>query len=162
MKSLGISIGVSILLLFTGCNSTQPSKSTFRPNHKHIIFENGKAYRIPYRADYVTLENKDTRLYFQQLGFNCRSIDIGWESVAVINAFEKASDVYAKDTVGKEAARNGEMGCSRPLSNKEYAFYREKETQQAASRSAYLNYSAATATRTVNYNVQHSGSIYHY
>jgi len=77
--------------------------------------------------------------------------------------------------------RRGSMACIRPMTNKEVKQYKAYQAQQAKinndpaviaartnQRAAMMNYQAATATKNVNYNVNHSGfvnysgSMYHY
>ena len=77
--------------------------------------------------------------------------------------------------------RRGSMACIRPMTNKEVQQYKAYIKQQqkinndprviaarANQQAAMMNYQAATATRNVNYNVNHSGfvnysgSMYHY
>ncbi len=80
-----------------------------------------------------------------------------------------------------ELARTGQLYCIPPMSQKQVKQYKAYQAQQAkinndprviAARAnqsaAMMNYQAATATRNVNYNVNHSGfinysgSMYHY
>jgi ribosomal 30S subunit maturation factor RimM len=87
-------------------------------------------------------------------------------------------DVVRIDT---KLVRAGKMACIPPMTKKQVKQYKAYQAQQAkinndprviAARAnqsaAMMNYQAATAPRTVNYNVNHSGfvnysgSVYHY
>lgn len=83
--------------------------------------------------------------------------------------------------VETQAVREGEAYCIPPMPQKQVEQYKAYLAQQAKinndprviaareyQRAAMINYQAATATRNVNYNVNHSGfvnytgSVYHY
>ncbi len=83
--------------------------------------------------------------------------------------------------VETELVKSGQAYCMPPMSQKQVKQYKAYQAQQAkinndprviAARAnqsaAMMNYQAATATRNVNYNVNHSGfvnysgSVYHY
>ncbi len=83
--------------------------------------------------------------------------------------------------VETKAVRGGEAYCIAPMSQKQVRQYQAYQAQQAKinndprviaartnQQAAMMNYQAATATKNVNYNVNHSGfvnysgSMYHY
>jgi len=92
------------------------------------------------------------------------------------------SKEYKKMVEGLTAIyRRGSYACIKPMTNKEVKQYKAYQAQQAKinndprviaaranQQASMMNYMAATAPRTVNYNVNHSGfvnytgSVYHY
>jgi len=83
--------------------------------------------------------------------------------------------------IDTKLVREGKLACIPPMSKKEVSQYKAYQKQQAKinndprviaaranQQAAMMNYQAATAPRTVNYNVNHSGfvnytgSVYHY
>lgn len=128
-------------------------------NEKKKVFENEAAYRS-------ILNAKETKTY---------------DTHPTITP-KKDSKEYKKMVADLTAMyRRGSFACIRPMTNKEVKQYKAYQAQQskinsdprviaarANQQAAMMNYQAATATRNVNYNVNHSGfvnysgSMYHY
>ncbi len=175
MKNVKIVIGIVIVLLLAGCASSTP-KPTFNPNKKHIVFKDGKPYRIPDYSIYIKIEDKQMLGLYNALELNCRMGDLVWYEKSAYNKRNKM--IKESGTIGYGASlliakQNNAIGCSHKLSNQEYEYYREQKAQQLALINAQLadiqsrrNYRAATAP--IKYEVDHtvSGSIdhtvYHY
>lgn len=172
MNKITIIIGIGFSLLLLGCSSNQPKKQTtpsFNSERKGIVFVQGKAYRVPYKASFNHRPmGKDSAIILEYVyrknGIPCKIGDLGWREETLGANFHKyvsVKDWDNADKVFKTMARSGLVGCAHPLSNKEYEFYRSKEIQAS-------NYMAATAQRNYNVTVTHDGyinyrgSVYHY
>ena len=173
MKVKTIALVGIIALLFGGC--AQPA---FNQNKKHIIFVEGKSFRIPIASNWSRAfmhpeANKEKIKEYRKQGLTCKNGDLFWieyyadkERVSLIDSGNKQKG-YA--FLGK-SVRERKAGCAHPMSNQEYHFYREKELQDARDRKANGKaiQEAANAwadahkppTR-VNVNVQHSGTVRH-
>ncbi len=170
-----MAIAMGIVFLFSGC--TQPN---YNPNNKGIMMLDGEAFRIPRGVTYNSKRygNDQTSLAVikqnRRLGLDCRVGDLGWvenstrkrysESVAGLRV-DSAEGRRIVEPLKREAISNGKMGCAHPLSDREYHYYRGKESESSANQRAALNYQAATAPRTVhhsgyvNQNVNVSGTL---
>ena len=58
------------------------------------------------------------------------------------------------------AIRNGKAGCTRALNKQEYQYMLNQQNQSAANQRARMNYDATTAPKY--YNVNYTGTVYHY
>ncbi len=149
---------IIIALLALGCASLN-----FNPNVKKIVFVEGKPFRIPaYGATYITQayknkkNDRETIKYYRQHGLKLNIGDILWAETSVmkeINSIFKTSGKKATRDYLIQAIRRGQAGWSRPLSSREYNFYRGKEIEQSANQRAAIYHHAATAPRTINHNV---------
>ncbi len=157
---IAIAIGAS-MLLFTGC-----ANPSFNPSYKQIVMVEGKPFRVPVGANNTShtfsasAESKEKRKVYNTYGMNCKVGDILWmenyTSKQASNAYKKDGKIAGYAHVG-QASREGKAGCTRPISNQEYDFYRSKEMEASANARARANYVAATTPKTVN--VQHSGYV---
>ena len=157
-----LAIALSMGVFFVGC--TNPS---FNPNNKQVVFIEGKSFRIPYNATSTphrytsSAKDKERISIYNKYGMRCKNGDILW-----IENFTSKEAVKVYKTNGKIAGYNyvgqvfsqGKSGCSKPLSNQEYNFYRGKEMEASANARATKNFAAAMTPQTVNVN--HSGTVY--
>ena len=128
-------------------------------NEKKKVLEDERAYR-------AILNAKETKIYDTHPTITPKS-----NSKEYKNMVTNLTEIY----------RRGNYACIRPMTNKEVKQYKLYIKQQqkinndprviaarANQQAAMMNYMAATAPRTVNYNVNHSGfinysgSVYHY
>ncbi len=179
MKTV-IKIAITVVtLFFVGCAQPKPN---FNPNNKMIVFVEGKPFGIPAGADYSRglISDKSLKL-FQGMGASyCQKGDITWEANGVVKDIEAAMKKNNKSegkAIYRKAISEGKVGCTSPLSNQEYNYYRGKEMEQSANaranaanraanaranaanrattNAANANLIASTMPKTVN--VQHSG-----
>lgn len=166
---------IGMALFFTGC--AQPS---FNPNIKHIVYVDGKPFRVPTYDTFYRKHTYNKNLevdkkilnFYRQNGFICKEGDLLWAKNSVIEKvmknFKSTGNRKKGYVIISSASKVGKAGCASPLSNQEYQFYRGKEMEasanarakaasDAAAYTSYMNYMAATAPKTVN--VQHSGYI---
>jgi len=120
-----ILVGSLASLLFIGCTSNQPA---FDPSNKDIKMVEGKPYRVPHGASYshYAVSNKVIEFY-QDIGLSdCQKGDITWEEQktadAINTVIRKGSKSEGK-AIYRKAATEGKIGCSSPLSDKEYQSY---------------------------------------
>jgi len=155
-----ILIGIS-LLLFEGC-----ANPAFNANDKKIVFVEGEPFRIPKLASHTptrytySAEDNKKRDEYRKGGLNCKIGDVLWADR--YTAQEGAKIVMSS---GKEQgyafmaqkSHEGLVGCTSPISNREYNFYRGKEMESSANARARSNLAASMMPKTVN--VQHSGYV---
>lgn len=160
------------LLLLIGCSGNQPKKSrAFNPNYKRIVFVSGKPYNIPYGTGYYKVDDKPTVSTMKSNGGDCRIGDVHWTESKALLEWKKDDEAGKIDDLNDRfrfLISSNKMGCVHLLSNQEYQFYKQKESERSARSVARMNYLKETAPKTVNYNVEHSGyidysgSVYHY
>ncbi len=126
-----ILISSLVLLLLSGCTSDQPS---FNPNNKGLVVVAGKPYIVPVEANYSLEPFKSNNdkgvLKGRQAGLDCRKGDIAWISSEVQKAAQEArldGDINRAASIVIAAPKKGQIGCSHPLSRKEYEAYRRKQ-----------------------------------
>ena len=171
MKKISIIIlGSALLFLLSGCG--QPG---FSINNKTIVFVQGKAFQVPYRATYNTSRmTKEMAQKQRSLGINCKKGDIGWSSTALLKSGKINSDSAVISNY-----RAGKLGCAHPLNNQQYQYALNQQNQRAANarvnaqiqqqQSAQLSntlntintnlaiQNAAMTPRIYNVNVHHYG-----
>ncbi len=162
MKKLRIVITISASILFTGC-----ANPSFNPNVKKVVFVDGKPFRVPVGANNIrhaytsSSTDKEKLSVYKKNGLICRIGDILWiENYTAKEGTKiyKKSGKIAGFTYIAKAAKQGKSGCTRPISNQEYNFYRGKEMEASANARARANLAAAMTPKTVN--VDHSGTVY--
>ena len=176
--SLKLLMGTSMALLFAGCG--QPS---FSPYNKGPVSIYNKIYRIPNQTIYTNTPAEYNAVRKVHL---CSKNGVFWTSnkklVSFVGAYNdtSASIIRNADKI-RESMKLGYSGCSYPLSKRETNQIKANIARQqkinndprviaarANQSAAMMNYQAATATKNVNYNVNHSGfvnytgSMYHY
>jgi len=146
IKLLIITIIGSVLL--TGC--IQPP---FDRNNKGIQFVAGMPYSIPYSVKYTeTLaKGKKASLVLKSIGIDCGNNPIVWTT---------DQNNFSTEAAAIEAIRQGKVGCSSPLNNKEYQYMLNQQNQQSANARVMSQNTAAMMPKT--YNVNHTGTMYHY
>lgn len=119
-------IGASTLL-FAGCCTCFPQSHTY---DKDIVFVKGNPYLIPRGALFNTtpvtedLTVKDHRMYGKS---HCRKGDITWVSPKTAKELKETYRIDGADAFSYaygEAIRTRRMGCARPLTQSEYAYYK--------------------------------------
>ena len=120
-----------VSLLLIGCAGDQPS---FDPNNKGIAVVAGNPYLVPLNANYSVepfkSENDRGVVKGRQAGLDCRKGDISWISSEVQKAVQEAKldgDMNRAASIVLSAPRKGQIGCSHPLTRKEYEDYRSKQ-----------------------------------
>ena len=109
-------------LLFIGCTNNQPS---FDPSNKEIKTVDGKHYSVPYgtSTSSYAVSSKVIKRY-QEFGVSdCQDGDITWEdqkTADAINAVMRNGNKSEGLAIYRKAASEGKIGCSSPLSDKEY------------------------------------------
>ena len=175
---LKLLIVVGIALLFVGC--TQPS---FSPYNKGVLQVYNKLYRIPKQTIYINTPSEYSAVQKVHL---CSKNGLFWTSnrslLSGVGAYNDTSASIIKNAEKiRESMKLGYSGCSYPLSKKETNQIKANIAKQqkinndprviaarANQSAAMMNYQAATATKNVSYNVNHSGfvnysgSMYHY
>lgn len=161
-------------LLFAGCG--QPE---FNRSDKGIVFKGGKPYRVPYNSNFgiydkeklrlgkiamaEALKNNDKRRIQVSKKNMCRVGDVFWIETKTRDQFHalmaKGKNLEAIKSL-EDAALQGKTGCARPLNKQEYSFYLNQQNQRSANSRARMQYDAATAPKT--YNVNYTGTVYHY
>jgi len=125
MKLLKSLLICTSTLLFTGCCTCSP-----QPIYdKNIVFVQGKPYLVPHGAQFsnVPVTSNITVKDFQRAGEDCTKGYITWVSPkAAIEIKETYRDdgADAFSYAYENAIREHKMGCSRPLSNSEYEYYK--------------------------------------
>lgn len=144
-----------------GCSGNQPKKSnTFNPNYKRIVFVSGKPYNIPYGTGYYKVDDKATVSTMKFNGGDCKIGDAHWTESKALSEWEKdnkAGKIGDQNDRFRVLIGANKMGCVPLLSNREYQFYKQKESERSARSVARMNYLKETAPRTVN--VEHSGYV---
>lgn len=136
-----------LLIFLTGCVTTQP----FSPNNRNVIMYSGRAYSIPYSVKYA-LVDQNSPISQQQLrlayGLNCNIGDVVWFEPKSIDEVEtyykKYSALLSPIALNRLQAVRGNIGCSRPLTDQELAFYMHQQNiaiQQAqiAQQNSWVN-----------------------
>ncbi len=164
-KMIKVFIGGILALIITGC--AQPG---FNPARQQIVFVEGVPFRIPVGASATPkryrnnpIDNERLSVY-KSYGLNCNYGDILWmENYTANQAVKtyKSNGKLAGYAYVGQAHSQGRSGCVRPLTPQEFEYYKMKELDESANRRAYANYMAATAPRTVDVNVNHSGYVNH-
>lgn len=167
MKTLKLILGASFVFFIVGCG-----EPAFNPNIQNIVFVDGEPFRIPagssntpHTFTNTTLDQEKMAAY-RKNGLDCRIGDILWiensvgaEGVKIMNSGDKER-AYAFVAL---AAKDGKSGCAHPLSNREYDYYKEKESERSAreyaARMAIVKNMRESRAKTYNVNVNHSGSI---
>ena len=122
-------IGASTLL-FTGCCTCFP-----QPTYdKNIVFVQGKPYLVPHGAQFsnVPVTSNITVNDFQRTGTDCKKGYITWVSPQAAIELKENYRVNGADSFSyayENAIRDHKMGCSRPLSNSEYEYYKTQYGQ---------------------------------
>ncbi len=119
-----IAVVTGVALLFTGCAGSTSPQPIFNPNNKHIVFVEGKPYRVPYgtKVSKHIINSKNITRY-NNMGFrDCRKGDITWMEVKTKKAASKKSLSEKTDFVLK-AVRDGKAGCAAPLPESEHQYY---------------------------------------
>ena len=177
-----VAIGVAIAtLLLSGCAQTQqssqplynanneyipPAKCQYTPvnlSKQEIVFKGGKPFRVPKltvrRLVEVNNPSMQMRSILQQNGLTCNIGDVLWFGGTVGEKFislrEQNNIVAAYTYVGK-ASQVSQAGCTHPLSNQEYNFYRENEKQRQETILRLLESSRSNTVEvsgTMNHNV---------
>jgi len=121
-------IGASTLL-FAGCCTCFPQHQTY---DKDIIFVKGKPYLIPHGALFNTtpikedVTVKDYRMYGRS---HCKKGYITWVSPKTALELKETYRIDGADAFSYaygEAIRTRRMGCVKPLTQSEYAYYKEE------------------------------------
>ena len=158
-------LGVGFVSFIVGCG-----EPAFNPNIQNIVFVDGEPFRIPAgsRSTPHTYTNaildQEKMAAYRKNGLDCRIGDILWmensvatEGVKIMNSGDEER-AYAFVAL---AAKDGKSGCAHPLSNREYDYYKEKESERSArayaARVAIAKNIGNSTPKT--YNVIHSGSI---
>lgn len=163
MHKITLVIGFVGILFLGGC--VNPS---FNPVNKHIVFVDGKPFRVPngssatpHRYSRSAIDQERIKIY-NQYGMNCNIGDILWmENHTALKAkkeYQTKGKIAGYNYVGI-AFRQGKSGCVKPLTPQEFQYYRQKEQEATALAIAQSNIVAATAPKTVDVNVNHSGYI---
>jgi len=125
MKLLKPLLVATSALLFTGCCTCFP-----QPTHeKNIVFVQGKPYLVPHGAQFsnTPVVSNVTVRDFQRAGKECKKGYITWVSPKSAIELKKTYRVNGADAFSyayENAIREHKMGCSRPLSNSEYEYYK--------------------------------------
>jgi len=158
-KILAVSTFAGLALL-TGC--VQPQ---FDPNYRNVQFMNGKPYSIPYNVDYNDrpVNAKDVS-YLKHVNIPCRKGDLVWYTRDFSPKIKNAQSGYEKAQIVSSLYHAGKLRCEHPLNKQEYAYRMNQMNQQSANKrtasqnNAVINAAAMPKT----YNVNHTGSVYHY
>ena len=113
-------------LLFTGCCTCFPQPTT---SDKNIVFVQGKPYLVPHGAEFsnVPVTSDITVKDYRLAGQDCKKGYITWTSP---EAAVELKETYRNDGADsfsyayQKAIRDRRMGCSRPLSDSEYQYYK--------------------------------------
>jgi len=112
-------------LLFTGC-STFTARSI---HNKNIVFVQGKPYMVPHGAQFsnTPVISDVTVKDYRQAGKDCKKGYITWTSPKAATELKETYRTKGADAFSyayENAIREHKMGCSRPLSNSEYKYYK--------------------------------------
>ena len=135
-------VGAILSLLMVGCVPTQSTAPTFNPNNKSIMFFKGKPFLMPsgtkYMAGTGTIYNSWIK-GLKDMGKDCRTGDLIWMQNKYINAIISEKDPQKKSGIKQIMKTQNRVGCSHPLSDKEFSYYRQKEAQNTALRAAQIS-----------------------
>ena len=112
-------------LLFTGCCTCFPQPSY----DKNIVFVKNKPYLVPYGTEFsnVPVTSSVTVKDYRHAGVECKKGYITWNSPEVD---DELKEVYRKDGADsftyayQKAIRDHRMGCTKPLTQSEYQYYK--------------------------------------
>ncbi|BAF71780.1 hypothetical protein [Sulfurovum sp. NBC37-1] len=117
-------------LLFTGCCTCFPQPSY----DKNIVFVQGKPYLVPHGAEFsnVPVKNDVTVKDYRQAREDCKKGYITWTSPKAAIELKETYRTKGADAFSyayQNAIRDHKMGCSKPLSNSEYEYYKTQYGQ---------------------------------
>lgn len=112
-------------LLFAGCCTCFPQQQY----DKNIVFVQGKPYLVPYGTKFsnVPVSSDITVKDYRLAGTECRKGYITWTSPEVDKELKEVYRNNGADAFSyayQMAIRDHRMGCSRPLSDSEYRYYK--------------------------------------
>jgi len=167
MSSKKLLYGLGIFLIISGCS--QPG---FNPNNQTITFVDGKPYRVPIASTvspHAFTQSKHDQIRLKanrNRGLDCRVGDVVWMEPSVLLKFADILKLQGKQVAIQfidNAAREGKVGCSHPMSDKEFKYYSQqfsqRDAQMAAKQALIIKNMQNTIPKTYNVNVQHSGYI---
>ncbi len=146
-KSIIGLVAIVGMLLLSGC--------VYDPHSRYVSFGNGKPYSTPYGTIYK-ISNPTLR---NQTGVNCPNGYAFWIEKRLFKTLRTKNRSQVRATIRK-AMRDAYAGCVPPLNNREYQFMLNQQNQSAANARAANVSSAIMAPKT--YNVNHTGTVYHY
>jgi len=144
--------------IFTGCTAT------FNPYNKGVTFTSGKPYRVPYGVWVQELRADDKSKLTEALHkwkiAECKIGDVIW----IEENYDKKMDILKtqKDWFNywKYGFKNLLVGCTSPMTDKEFYYYTGKERQtrqlqheQNIQAQKNLNESLNNLPKTYNVNV---------
>jgi len=127
MKLLKPLLITTSILIVSGCSNFFPQPQT---SEKDMVFVKGKPYLIPHGALFNTtpINEKVTVNDYRKYGHSyCKKGDITWVSPKTSQELKETYRVGGADAFSYaygEAIRSRKMGCARPLSQSEYAYYK--------------------------------------
>jgi len=132
MNKLRILLLSITVILINGCTSTS-GIAQFNPNNKHIIFKNGKSFYVPYNARYGIIDTERVLKNASSVVDNCVIGGLVWVSLSVPKQNPRDEKKFLK-----ELAQRNLIGCSAPLSDREYNHYvnQEREAYRRSEREA--------------------------
>jgi len=114
--------------LFTGCCTCFPQPGT---HEREIVFVNSTPYLIPHGAQFTnnTVKSDITVRDYRRNGAACQKGDITWTSPKAAIELKETYRMDGADAFSyayQQAIRDHKMGCAKPLSQSEYAYYKSQ------------------------------------
>jgi len=140
--------------IFTGCTAT------FNSHNKGIGFSEGRPYRVPYGVWFQQLKTNDIQQLHAWKINECKIGDVIWREE---NYDKKKDNLKTSEdwfNYWKYGFENRLVGCSSPMTDKEFYYYTGRERQdrqlqheQNIQAQKNLNESLNTLPKTYNINV---------
>ena len=137
--------GAILSLLMIGCVPTQPTAPAFNPNNKSIVFVESKPFAIPRGAI-----SRNTTLRKVTKGTGCRIGDVSWMSPLTHKKLSEATTKKEQYTAYTNAQKSGQLGCARPLSNKEYQYRLNQQNQRNANQRVQAQINQQSMNNSIN------------
>jgi PBP1b-binding outer membrane lipoprotein LpoB len=160
MKKKLFTIVLFMMMILSGCGQPQ-----FNPNYRYVKFMNGKPYSMPYAVNFRNMP-VDAKMAseLREIGIPCRKGNLLWYTRDLSSKMRnlKTEDDMKQMTYSFYHA--GKLRCEHPLNKQEYTYRMNQMNQQSANNrvTAQNNAMINAAATPRSYNINHTGSIYHY